>query len=119
MNVRLWGHGSRPPVRYAQTPGHTRPVCRGLKVTLTSTGVSELRSPKETKVASPRPNGLRVSKTQPGTEVVSVECLFPVDRVVAGGVVGAAHPDLAGPRGQECWHVTNAGHRFCHETPTG
>lgn len=68
---------------------------------LTSTGIGELRPPKEAQEARPCPDGLGVSEAQPGAEVVGLEPLLPVDRVVPGGVVGAAHPDL-GPRGQEC-----------------
>ena len=66
---------------------------------LTSAGVGELCPSKEAQEASPRPNSLGVSETQPGTEVVGMEPLFPVDCVVPGGIVGAAHPDL-GPRAQ-------------------
>lgn len=66
---------------------------------LTSTGISQLCPAKEAKVASPCPNGLGVSKAQPGTEVVSMKCLLPIDRVVPSGIVGAAHPDLVGRGG--------------------
>lgn len=65
---------------------------------LTSAGVGELRPPQEAQVAGPRPSGLGVAKAQPGTEVVGVKRFLPVDRVVAGGVVGAAHPDLRARR---------------------
>lgn len=68
---------------------------------LTSTGICQLCPAKEAKVASPCPNGLGVSKAQPGTEVVSMKCLLPVDCVVPGGIVGAAHPDLVGRGSQE------------------
>lgn len=78
--------------------------CGSARATLTSTGISELRSSKETEVARPRPNGLGVSKTQPGAEVVGVQRLLPVDRVVAGGIVGAAHPDLRGPEDRMLAH---------------
>lgn len=61
---------------------------------LTSTGISQLCPAKKAKVASPCPDGLGVSKAQPGTEVVSMKCLLPVDRVVPSGIVGTAHPDL-------------------------
>lgn len=68
---------------------------------LTSTGISQLCPAKKAKVASPCPNGLGVSKAQPGTEVVSMKCLLPIDCVVPSGIVGTAHPDLVDRGSQE------------------
>lgn len=63
---------------------------------LTSAGICQLCPAEEAEVASPCPNSLGVSEAQPGTEVVRVKCLLPIDRVVPRGIVGAAHPDLGG-----------------------
>lgn len=73
---------------------------------LTSTGVSEICSPKEAQVASPCPKGLGVPEAQAGTEVVGVKRLLPVDRVVACGVVGAANPDLWARRTRMSWGLS-------------
>lgn len=73
---------------------------------LTATGIRQLCPAKEAKVASPCPNGLGVSEAQPGAEVVSVKCLLAIDRVVASGIVGTAHPDLVGRGRQEDTQTT-------------
>lgn len=73
---------------------------------LTSTGVSQLCPAKKAKVASPRPNRLGISKAQPGTEVVSMKCLLPIDRVIPSGIVGTAHPDLVDRGRQEDKQIT-------------
>lgn len=56
--------------------------------------VCELSAAEETQVARPSPDGLRVSKTKPGVEVVGLQHLLAVAAVVAAAVVSAVHPDL-------------------------
>lgn len=73
---------------------------------LTSTGISKFRPSQEAKVPSPGPDGLAVPKAQPGTEVVSMKCLLPIDSVVPSGIVGTAHPDLGDQKAGE-GHMTH------------
>ena len=63
--------------------GKPTPVC-----------VRELGAAEKAQVAGPSPDGLRVSKTKPGVEVVGLEHLLPVPAVVAAAVVSTVHPDL-------------------------
>lgn len=56
--------------------------------------ICELGAAEETQVACPSPDGLRVSKTKPGVEVVGLEHLLAVTAVVTAAVVSAVHPDL-------------------------
>lgn len=60
----------------------------------TPVSVCELSAAEETQVACPSPDGLRVSKTQPGVKVVGLEHLLTVAAVVTAAVVSAVHPDL-------------------------
>lgn len=60
----------------------------------TPVSVCELSAAEETQVACPRPNGLRVSKTEPGVEVVRLEHLLAITTVVTAAVVSTVHPDL-------------------------
>lgn len=61
---------------------------------LTSAGVGELRPAQEAQVSGPSPDGLRVSKAEPGVEMVGLQRLVPVDGEVTTGVVATVHPDL-------------------------
>lgn len=63
-------------------------------VILTSTGISQLSAPQEAQVARPRPHSLGVAEAELGVEVVRVQCLLPINCVVACGVVRTANPDL-------------------------
>lgn len=62
---------------------------------LTSTGIGQLSAPQEAQVARPRPDSLGVAEAELGVEVVGMQRLLPINRVVACGIVRTAHPDLS------------------------
>lgn len=60
----------------------------------TSAGVGEFSSAQEAQVSRPRPYSLCVTETQFGAEVISVQRLLTINRVISCCIVGAANPDL-------------------------
>ncbi len=60
----------------------------------TSTGICKFCAPQETEISRSSPNRLCVTETQSGAEVVSMQRLFTINRIVSSGIMGAAHPDL-------------------------
>lgn len=66
-----------------------------LKRAVTSAGIGQLSATQEAQVPGPRPDSLRVAEAELGVEVVGVQRLLPVNRVVTRGIVRTAHPNLA------------------------
>lgn len=62
---------------------------------LTSTGVSEVSASQEPQITGSCPDCLGVSEAELGVKVVSMQRLFPINCVVACGVVRTAHPNLS------------------------
>lgn len=60
----------------------------------TSTGICEFCTPQEAEVSGASPDRLCVTEAQSGAEVVRVQRLFTINRIVSCGIMGAAHPDL-------------------------
>lgn len=61
---------------------------------LTSICICELSSPKEAQVACSGPDGLGISKTQPGIEMIRLERLISINGKIATGIVGTVDPYL-------------------------
>lgn len=62
---------------------------------VTSACIGQLSAAQEAQVPGPRPDGLCIAEAEFRVEVVGVQRLLPVDRVVTRGIVRTAHPNLA------------------------
>ena len=60
----------------------------------TSTGVCQLGPAEEAQISRPSPDGLCVSKTESGAEVVRLQRLIAINSEVTAGVVTTVDPDL-------------------------
>lgn len=60
----------------------------------TSTGVRQLSPAEEAQVSSASPDGLCVSETESGAEVVRLQRLVAINSEVTAGVVATVDPDL-------------------------
>lgn len=69
-------------------------MCSIFQPGLTSICICELSSPQEAQVACSGPDGLGVSKTQPGVEMIGLQRFISINGKIATGIVGAVDPDL-------------------------
>lgn len=89
-------------------------MCVIFQLGLTSICICELSSPEEAQVACSGPDGLGISKTQSGVEMIRLERLISINGKIATGIVGTVDPDLWTER-NTIVHESLCAHTFSRE----